>query len=229
MSLRRFRALIFDLDDTLYPERAFVMSGFRAAGAWIALNLGYSREKAAQELLMLHDSGARGDTFDRWLKGHGLDVFDHLEQLVDAYRRHAPTIEPYAVVPGLLGRLHTSHKVGLITDGIMEVQERKLNSLGIAGHFDVVVYSDIYGRDAWKPSIKPFEVALSRLNCRAGDAAYIADNPLKDFLGARRLGMGAIRVRHEAGYYSKCEPPTPDHAPDLEIEDICQLEGILSG
>jgi hypothetical protein len=28
--------LVFDLDDTLYPEREFALSGFRAAGRWAA-------------------------------------------------------------------------------------------------------------------------------------------------------------------------------------------------
>ena len=26
--------LVFDLDDTLYPERQFALSGFQAAGRW---------------------------------------------------------------------------------------------------------------------------------------------------------------------------------------------------
>ena len=32
--------LVFDLDDTLYPEREFALSGFRAAGRWAAAELG---------------------------------------------------------------------------------------------------------------------------------------------------------------------------------------------
>ena len=30
------KAVIFDLDDTLFPERTYVLSGFRAVGDWIS-------------------------------------------------------------------------------------------------------------------------------------------------------------------------------------------------
>jgi putative hydrolase of the HAD superfamily len=32
--------LVFDLDDTLYPERQFALSGFAAAGRWAEAELG---------------------------------------------------------------------------------------------------------------------------------------------------------------------------------------------
>lgn len=227
--MRRSRALIFDLDDTLYPERDFVASGFRAAGEWIASRFGLAAEQTAADLMALHDNGARGDTFDRWLEGHGLAVGGNLGGLVEAYRRHVPAIRPYDAVPGLLERLRGRYRLGLISDGLAEVQKRKLDALGLAASFEAVVFSDLYGREFWKPSIKPFEVALEKLECPAVEAVYIADNPLKDFLGARRLGMAAIRVRHPGGYYAACEPPTPEHAPDLEIDDIGRLEGIIHG
>jgi putative hydrolase of the HAD superfamily len=120
-----------------------------------------------------------------------------------------------------------SHVIGLISDGLHEVQSAKLRALGIADSFDAVVFSDRFGKEAWKPSTKPFEIALSMLGSAANESIYIADNPLKDFLGARILGMGSIRVRHEGGYYSRCEPPTSQHAPDHQVEDIADIERII--
>jgi hypothetical protein len=35
-----WRAIVFDLDDTLYPERDYVLRGFRAVAAWSDPNLG---------------------------------------------------------------------------------------------------------------------------------------------------------------------------------------------
>lgn len=219
--------MIFDLDDTLYPEREFVISGFGAAGAWISSNLGLPADQAASELLSLHDGGARGDTFDRWLKDHGFDVRPYVDRLVAAYRRHRPRIEAFPGVPGLLKRLRASHRLGLISDGPYDVQSGKLKALGLGEWFDAVIFSDLYGRDAWKPSTKPFKIALSVLGSPAKEAVYIADNPNKDFLGARELGMASIRVRPEGGYYSLCEPPTPRHAPDIEVGDIADIERVI--
>lgn len=225
--MSKFRTLVFDLDDTLYPERSFVISGFRAAGDWISSNLGLPAERAAAELLSLHDEGVRRDTFNRWLEAHNLDIEQNLGHLVGVYRRHSPRIEPFPAVPGLLNRLHASYPLGLISDGLHEVQNGKLRALGIENCFDAVVFSDRFGKEAWKPSTKPYEVVLSMLGSAAEESVYIADNPIKDFLGARKLGMRSIRVRHKGGYYSRCEPPTPEHAPDLQVEDIADIERII--
>lgn len=117
--------------------------------------------------------------------------------------------------------------LGLVTDGHGRVQRLKLEALGLETYFDVVVFTDDLGREAWKPSKIPFETVLERLGIRALDAAYIADNPLKDFFGPRSLGMRTIRIRYTCGYHVADEPPTPRHAPDLSLNDLDELEGAL--
>jgi putative hydrolase of the HAD superfamily len=42
MAIIHTAALIFDLDDTLFPERDFVFSGFQAVGDWLETNLSLS-------------------------------------------------------------------------------------------------------------------------------------------------------------------------------------------
>ncbi len=227
--MSKFRALLFDLDDTLYPERSFVVSGFHAAGEWISARLGRPTVETAAELLALHDGGARADTFDRWLESHGFEVQRYVDSLVNAYRQHTPRIEPYTGVRDLLARLRTTHRLGLISDGLHDVQRRKLWALGMEEDFEAMVFSDQIGRDAWKPSSKPFEKALSILSLPPQGAVYIADNPIKDFIGPRALGMTTIRVRHEGGYYAGCEPPTFRHAPDYQVYGIADLEQIIYG
>ncbi len=53
--------LVFDLDDTLYPEREFALSGFRAAGRWAAAELGI--DGLAAEMTRLLDDGHLGKLF----------------------------------------------------------------------------------------------------------------------------------------------------------------------
>ena len=225
--MRKYKALIFDLDDTLYPEREFVVSGFRAAGKWIGSNLGRPAAQAAADLIGLHDAGIRRDTFNRWLGANGLEIGKYVKDLVRIYREHAPVIKPFPAVPQLLTRLHRSYRIGLVSDGLVDVQRRKLAALGLSDRLDAVVFSDELGRKMWKPDPKPFEVALSKLGSSPGDAAYIADNPTKDFLGPRRMGMGTIRVRYAGGYYASCKAPAAEYAPEFQIDDIADLESIL--
>ena len=53
--------LVFDLDDTLYPERQFALSGFAAAGSWAEAELGITG--LAADMTRLLDGGHLGELF----------------------------------------------------------------------------------------------------------------------------------------------------------------------
>lgn len=217
-----WRGIVFDLDDTLYPERDYVLSGFRAVAAWASHHLGLPAEQGFSELRSLFERGVRGDTFDRWLGAHGLAPY-LAKQLVSVYREHQPVLVPFAGVADLLDALGEKHSLGLLTDGYLAVQRRKLAALDLAHHFDAAVFSDELGREAWKPSPEPYREILDRLGMASSEAVYVADNPLKDFLGARRVGMSTVRFRCAGGEYARLEPPTCEHAPDAEVSSIDEL------
>ncbi len=225
--MTKLRALIFDLDDTLYPERSYVLSGFSAVADWIHDHLGDPASKVLGELVELHDGGSRGDTFDLWLIEQGLDVEAYVPVLIDVYRRHRPAIKPFDVVPGLLVRLHDRYRLGIVSDGFGPVQRLKLEALGLEDHFDATIFSDEIGREAWKPSAEPFRQILTKLEVIPMEAAYIGDNPLKDFAGPRALGMQTILVRTPRGYHAGDLPPTPRHVPHFSINGLAELEDIL--
>lgn len=222
------RAIVFDLDDTLYPERAYVLSGFQAVAAWAEEHLGIPTTQSLAELHRLFQDGVRGDTFNRWLESHGFQREVWVPQMVQVYRDRNPHITPYPEVPALLQRLRPCYRLGLVSDGSAEVQKRKLAALGLIPSFDVLVFSDEWGRGAWKPNAWPFEAVLERLRLTGPKAVYVADNPSKDFLGARQAGMWTVRVHRPEGLYSHLEPPSPEHAPDVEIETLNRLEAILT-
>jgi putative hydrolase of the HAD superfamily len=222
-----WRAIVFDLDDTLYPERTYVLSGFRAVAAWVEEHLSIPQHQSFAELRRLFDEGIWGNTFDCWLESYGLEPNRWVAQMVRVYREHNPHIAPYPEVAELLQRLSLHYRLGLVSDGYAEVQKRKLTALGLAPCFDVLVFSDEWGREAWKPSSRPFEIVLKRLGVIGSEAVYVGDNPSKDFLGAREVGMRTVRVHHPDGLYSHLEPPSPEYAPDVEIKTLSDLEASL--
>jgi len=227
--LKRYAALIFDLDDTLYLEREYVWSGFRAVAAWAAEHLGLPQDRGFERLCMLFEQGVRRDTFNQWLGLWG--VFDEtlVPQLVSVYREHWPDIAPFSIAPALLEHFHRFCRLGLVSDGYLNVQERKLEALNLRPFFDVVVFPDREGRDAWKPNPKPFYEALEQLgNIAPTESLYIADNPTKDFLAPRRLGMGSIRIRHPEGLYYSVEPPTPEYMPDVVVQFLEDLPQVIA-
>jgi putative hydrolase of the HAD superfamily len=220
------RAVVFDLDDTLYPERDFVASGYRSVAGWVEEHLGLPAGEVVAELSALAES-APGRVFDEWVAARGLDA-DTALAMVAAYRGHSPTLEPFPGIRPLLTRLRARYRLGLVTDGYLEVQRRKLAGLGLAGEFDAVVFSDELGREHWKPSTEPFRTVLEALGVDGAEAVYVADNPLKDFLGARRMRMRTIQVARGDGVYAHVTAPTPDHSAEFRIDDLGGLEGLLA-
>jgi putative hydrolase of the HAD superfamily len=224
--VRGLNAIVFDLDDTLFLERDYALSGFRAVAEWVEGSLGIAAEEAYADLGRLFDQGTRTATFDSWLTARGRSL-ESVPAMVHVFREHEPKIRPLPAAERLLQLLRPNYALGLVTDGYSTVQRKKLAALGIEHHFDAVVISDELGRPAWKPSPVPFQVVLEAIGVESHAAVYIADNPIKDFLGARRAGMWSIRFRAPEGVYRELEPESPDHDCDVEIERLDDLrQGI---
>jgi putative hydrolase of the HAD superfamily len=221
--------VVFDLDDTLYPEHAFVQSGFRAAGDWLHRNHGISG--LAEIAMSLFERGVRGTNFDDSLRQLGCST-DLVRSLIAVYRDHEPRIVLYPDAVWALTRLRSSNRIGVLTDGALRTQQRKVHALAIASMVDFIVYSDEFGRDHWKPSAIPYQRAMDLGNCEGHDCIYVADNPEKDFVTARALGWTTIHVRRAGGEYAHRHPRDgygADHTITtlFEIEDIIGAGGIL--
>ncbi len=186
-------AVLFDLDDTLYPEEQFVLGGYRTVAEVLRQEQGI---EVYEELVALFREGRHQGAFEQLLRRHGRRVTEPILQgLVRVYRGHPPTLSLFPDAEPFLEAMGAQGVMGLVTDGQAEVQRRKVDALGIAHHLDAVVYSDDYGPRWWKPHPRAFEECLQRLGREAAQSVYIGDNPHKDFLGPKRLGMLTIRVR----------------------------------
>lgn len=224
--MSQLKAIVFDMDDTLYPERDFVLSGFQAVAAWASVNLGISESIGSATLFQLYSEGVRNNTFDRWLTIHGIET-EIVPELLDIYRQHPPNISPFPEAIDLLKTLAQSYQIGLVSDGYLAVQQRKWKALGLESFFDAVVFSDSLGRENWKPSMAPFKLVLDRLNISPQFSVYIGDNPRKDFFGARQLGMYTIQFKHSRSEYGNLQPPSPDHCPHLMVDSLAEILGSI--
>lgn len=225
--MSRWQAVVFDLDDTLYPEREYVRGGFQAVGRWASATLGEDPQAAFEELWSMFESGVRRDTFDRWLRGRGRAAEADRAEMIDVYRRHPPHLVPYPDVLPALDRVRGQARLGLITEGARAVQEAKLDALGLRSCFDRVVVLGEEERMDWKPSRLPFDRWLQDSGIPPETSVYLGDNPAKDFLGARRAGWACIRVRRSDGLHRDEEPREDEARPDAEISDLQSLTSIL--
>jgi len=223
-----WQGIVFDLDDTLYPERDYVLSGFRAIAAWGEARLGVPSIRGFSALRRLFDAKVRGNTFQLWLEELGMHDTDRLvTHLVEIYRNHDPLLAPFREVPNILRELGSHYRLGLLSDGYLGVQQRKLAALGLAPYFHGIVFTDSWGRESWKPSQKPFDAIANLLSLKPSAIVHVADNPLKDFVGARKLGMFNVRLRRPDSEYGHLEPPSEQHAPNVTITSLEMLPDLL--
>ncbi|MGB3305737.1 MAG: HAD family hydrolase [Thermomicrobiales bacterium] len=217
--------LVLDLDDTLYPESEYALSGFAAVGHWLKVHSAVEDfELHARELFL---SGVHDHVFDRTLDLLNLPVTEDLiRTLVQVYRDHEPTITLHPDARWALDHFGSSVDLGMITDGFLQSQKRKIHALGIAPLFRTIVYSDEMGRDHWKPSQTPYLRLMNESGLPGSSCIYVSDNPAKDFVAAIALGWHTIRIRREDGIYSHLEA-APGYEPHREISSLYQLDGIL--
>jgi len=223
------KAIVFDLDDTLYPERQYALSGFAAVADWAEGPLGIPREQGYAELEAYFNDGVRGDTFNRWLKTHGLEPDRWIPDMVTIYRDHTPSLQPYPETRAVLKTLGSEYRLGLITQGHKPGQQRKLEALDLTEAFEAVVIMGEEDRQDWKPGTVPFERLLAEMDLQGEQAAYIGDNPLKDFVGARQLKMLTIWVRRPEGEHVDDLPPGPEYLAEIELPDLNGLSDALAG
>lgn len=220
--------MLLDLDDTLYPERDFARGGFRAAAAVLSSRLERPSDELFELLWSQFERGVRGSIFDSVLSELNLPHDTTLiEELVRAYRSHEPQLTLFADANRLLDLLWPRYGVGLLTDGSADVQRRKVKALGLQSRVEAIVYSDDFGREHWKPSPIPYLELLRKMHGDPSHAIYVGDNPKKDFLGARRLGLQTVRIRRPNTEHGLLDAQ-PGYEADHEITSLDALPEWLA-
>lgn len=221
------RAVAFDLDDTLYPERAYVESGFAAVARGFADRLAAPFD-LLDRMKALAASPDRGRVFNVVCTEARAAAPDALAaEMVDAYRRHAPSITPFPDAAAALARLHGRYRLALISDGYLVSQNAKLDALGIRPVFDAVYLTDEWGRQFWKPHPRAFEAVMQQFALPAPACAYVSDNPAKDFVAPNALGWRTVRVLRPGGVYADATAP-PGGEPSATVPSLDMLEAVLA-
>lgn len=183
---------IFDLDDTLYPERSFVESGFRAVANWLADRFGWDANESMRVMLNTLEQHGRGIVFDSLLANRVSMSVRLVNECVRVYRHHSPNISLAQKAEHILSSF--AEPMYLVTDGHKIVQQNKVRALQIEHYFKRVFITHRFGIQHAKPSLYCFEIIRRMERCEWSDLAYIGDNPAKDFVNLTPLGVRTIRV-----------------------------------
>lgn len=221
--------VVFDLDDTLYEEIEFVLSGYEAVDACLSARYGL----ASGECFGIMRDAFRGgrnpfDELSAYLsEKRGIDDLN-VSDLVSIYRFHQPHLCLRTGASGLLEELQSRGiKLGIITDGRSRTQRNKICALGLEKYFEPenVVISEEIGAD--KTESAGFVGFVHRYPNARG-FVYVGDNPAKDFYQPNLLGWLTVCVAGgENNIHSQEAVLTLDHAPQRVIKELQQLKEII--
>ena len=181
------QAVIFDLDNILYPLNTYVKSGFRQISR---LFLGRSQEVYDQlwdayEKQCIVDRNGRDDAVTvaicTMLQAQDLYSEEMQQKCLRIYDQHTPSIQSFDGVVELLRELREKGmRLGLLTDGPSEVQREKLRALGVIPLFDeIIVTDDIAGNGDVMKFRKPnpicFEIMRLRLDVPYEKMGYVGE------------------------------------------------------
>jgi FMN hydrolase / 5-amino-6-(5-phospho-D-ribitylamino)uracil phosphatase len=192
------KAILFDLDDTLWPIAPVIVQAEQTLFAWLAEHA----PRVAQQFAIDSLRQARLELLARQpefqldlgaLRRAGLlAAFEQAGE--DAAKVELAMIEFFAarnavipyddVLPGLL-RLKSRMLLGAVTNGNAD-----LKTIGLAHHFHVAVAAPQFGRAKPDPAI--FHAACAELNVAPHEAVYVGDDVLLDVQGAQRAGLRAV-------------------------------------
>jgi putative hydrolase of the HAD superfamily len=201
------KAVIFDIDDTLYSYKQANKRAMERMKLFIMMELGIPMEefeqdyhRLMQEQLQICGSNAgchsRAIRFQRMMEERGLPL-RYGAQLNDLYweimmDEMTPAEGAAQLLDGLRER---GIRLGVGSDMTADWQIKKLDKLGLLDKLDFIVTSEEAGVE--KPELKLFQLCAKKAGCAMEECLFIGDNLKKDVLGALNAGMDAVWVQPE--------------------------------
>ncbi len=203
------RAVLFDIDDTLCDDTAQTYGCVDAIAARAAQrHPGIDRDALRETYLAIADAfWTRSISLAAAPPLHTIrmrlwrDAFDRvapglpdsrIEDAVAEYGRlRAAPLAPLPTVVPLLAHLKARGiRLGIVTNGLSETHDPKIDALGIGHFFDVALMPDRTGFA--KPDARQFHLACARLGVAPHETGHVGDSPWSDVNGAVDAGLIAI-------------------------------------
>lgn len=154
-----YRAVIFDLDDTLYPYIQYIQSGMGAVKRYLDAVYGI-------DTIASHSGKPEADweTLIDYLCRKQLNSLDNrlAVRLKHVFLTHIPKLQLFRETQTVLACLHHMNiYTGVFAAGPTHAQRMKTRALGIENLCDMIIYpDDLIGHDAVSDSINMFSLAM---------------------------------------------------------------------
>jgi uncharacterized cofD-like protein len=221
------KAIIFDLDDTLYDCSNTLTEGAqaRAVEAMIAHGLNASVGEAMQAIPALREAQQGKLNIVEALVERFGPQRDHLIAVgQQAYNRDEieDGIELFPDVSRTLMSLREKYKLILVTTGVAQRQRNKISKLGLDNSFDLILIDDVNEKLSKK---ERFLAAMTNYGLQPNDVLVVGDRVFSEIKIGNQLGM--ITVHMKQGHYANIAPSKEWESPDYTIFQISEIPFII--
>lgn len=214
------KGVLFDLDETLILRsgaiRAFIKDQYRRFANRLG---GLSQTDYTSRFLEVEKNGVVGKevVYPELVGQLGITGVSSDELLAD-YRAHYP--EFASPSPGAIETVRALHvrgvKTGILSNGNVQVQDAKIDVIGLRDALDTVVISEAV--DLRKPDPAIFALAVGNLGLASHEALFVGDNPAVDIVGAAAAGLQTAWFRNGLTWPADLRPRA-----DVDIDRVDEI------
>ena len=208
---KNIKTVLFDIDDTLFDRnkaQSIILELivkrlpdiFRSLKINRILDAFMEADRITSEAFTAGapSEGLRDSRSRHFLRLLGITE-NYADAITEIYVREYPSVN--APVDGAVPLVKESSrrfKVGVVSNGLPDVQYRKLDTLGLHDIFACIVLSEEIGIRKPDPGI--FHHAADLLRVQPSECLYIGDSYGSDIVGAKAVGMSTCWFCRDASY-----------------------------
>lgn len=194
------KALVFDIDNTLYDYDAAHREAYRAAADYACQAFGLPAEdfdalhRQADRRLRAHTGSLCAAVHNRLIRYQLMleqmrKPLTHAPEMADRYwSSFLAAVKPVPGVAECLAELKAAgYTIGIGTNMTADYQFAKLERLKLLELIDFLVSSEEAGAE--KPEARLFACCVKKAGCAPADCVFVGDNLEADILGAQRAGL----------------------------------------
>jgi HAD superfamily hydrolase (TIGR01549 family) len=226
------KAVLFDLDDTLWPIVPVIKRAEAILYDWICVNAPrvarrHTIESLRQMRLALLEArphfhldlrALRHASLMEAFAAEGEDAI-LVDTAIEVFSAARNEVTPFDDVLPTLSKLQGRVAVGSVSNGVAD-----LDAIGLAPYFQASVAAHRHGVAKPHPSI--FHAGCAALGVEPRDALYVGDDLFLDVEGAQKAGLRAAWMKRPE---LKSEVSLPGHiAPDVVFSTLYELDQWLT-
>ena len=216
----RIKAIIFDLDDTLYDcSGTLVLKSRKLAAKIISKAIKCSETEALKLQLELESRlGPKADIFHEIANQYNLpeDFCEEISNTINTLEVEGATLFPDTMA-SIDELKRTGYKLFLVTFGNREIQEKKIKVLDLESAFDeIIITENPLGKE------KCFKEILAKYGLEPEQVLCVGDKIKDEIEVGKRLGMSTALMKH-GRHYHFYKSEINDGEPYLHITKVSDL------